>query len=79
MPHCQQIDSDSPQGKRTIKNLIALKAQLQMAGVSAALPQKNIDEPLLLATWNIRGFDRPAYSYGVQTIFLANREATSNH
>jgi hypothetical protein len=32
MPHYQLIDSDTPQGKRTIKNLIALKAQFQMAG-----------------------------------------------
>lgn len=79
MPHYQQIDSDTAQGKRTIKNLIALKAQFQMAGVSAALPQKSFDETLLLATWNIREFDRPAYSYGVQTTFLASREATSNY
>jgi exonuclease III len=48
---------DTPTGKRTAQRLLALKEQL--AG-DDGVPAKR-EDTLLLATWNIREFDSPAY------------------
>ncbi len=56
MPSYQQLSSANPEGKRTLERIIALRKKLK-----AEIPKKQMDETLLLATWNIREFDSPAY------------------
>lgn len=55
MPFYNEIDVNTPEGKRTAERLLALKQALR------DIPTKTVDETLLLATWNIRDFDKPAY------------------
>jgi len=55
MPFYNKIDSHTAAGKRTIKRLLELKEGL------ADIPEKTVDKNLLLATWNIRDFDKPTY------------------
>ncbi|MFN8254907.1 MAG: endonuclease/exonuclease/phosphatase family protein [Bacteroidales bacterium] len=52
--HIKQIQ-DPVEKERTINGLLNLKAGLK------SIPKKNIDENLIIATWNIREFDSPAY------------------
>ena len=56
MPFYYKIDKNTDSGKRTAKGLLALQEQLE-----AEIPKKTVDDNLLLATWNIREFDSPAY------------------
>ncbi len=59
MPFYNTIDPDSPAGGRTLERLIALRAQLR-----DEIPQRTLRETLLLATWNLRDFDKPAVIHG---------------
>jgi exonuclease III len=56
MPFYQNIKPNSKEGKRTIDRLLKLRQKLQ-----AEIPEKKLESNLLLATWNIREFDSPAY------------------
>ena len=51
MPDYKNIDSNTPEGRRTANNLLTLKVELDNA-----IPSKTVDSTLLLATWNIREF-----------------------
>ena len=55
MPFYFGVNNKSKAGKRTLQNLLSLKQALK------EIPEKSVDEKLLLATWNIRDFDKPAY------------------
>ncbi|MCA9123552.1 MAG: endonuclease/exonuclease/phosphatase family protein [Planctomycetaceae bacterium] len=55
MPFYQRINTKTKCGKRTARRLMRLKDALSV------IPTKTVDERLLLATWNIRDFDKPAY------------------
>ncbi|MDQ8187046.1 endonuclease/exonuclease/phosphatase family protein [Pelagicoccus sp. SDUM812002] len=55
MPFYQDLDPSTPSGKRTAERLIILKEALK------EIPEKTVDSTLLVATWNIRDFDKPAY------------------
>ena len=55
MPFYQRIDTASTEGKRTAERLLKLKDALTV------IPSKTVDDRLLLATWNIRDFDKPVY------------------
>lgn len=55
MPFYHRINANSSEGQRTIDRLLALKTALK------EIPEKTVDETLLLATWNLRDFDKPAY------------------
>lgn len=55
MPFYNTLSTDTPEGRRTAKRLLKLKQAL------TSIPEKAVDETLLLATWNIRDFDKPAY------------------
>lgn len=57
MPFYNRIDTKTPEGMRTAKRLIDLRQGLD------SIPEKTVDDTLLLATWNIRDFDKPAYGY----------------
>lgn len=52
MPFYYEIDETLPEERRTARRLVELRAKLD-----AKLPERNIYESLLLATWNIREFD----------------------
>ena len=55
MPFYDKLDVSTPEGKRTAERLLKLKSALDV------IPAKTVDETLLLGTWNIRDFDKPAY------------------
>ena len=55
MPFYQTIEQDTPCGQRTIEKLLILKEALN------EIPKKTDDETLLLATWDIRDFDKASY------------------
>ncbi len=55
MPFYQNINAKTEAGKRTAERLLILKEAL------SEIPAKTVDDRLLLATWNIRDFDKPAY------------------
>jgi endonuclease/exonuclease/phosphatase family metal-dependent hydrolase len=55
MPFYNRIDASTLEGRRTAERLLNLKIALD------AIPDKTVDENLLLCTWNIRDFDKPAY------------------
>ena len=56
MPFYQDIDPKDPHSPRMLERLLALRQQLD-----AEVPTRTQFETLLLATWNIREFDSPAY------------------
>ncbi len=56
MPSYQDIDPTTPEGQRTVERLLALRQSLD-----CRIPKRTLNETLLLATWNIREFDGPAY------------------
>lgn len=51
MPDYKSIASDTPEGRRTARNLIKLKFELDNT-----VPARTVDSTLLLGTWNIREF-----------------------
>ncbi len=55
MPFYNAIDINTKQGRRTAQRLLKLKEGL------SSIPGKTVDDRLLLATWNIRDFDKSAY------------------
>ncbi|MDF1555314.1 MAG: endonuclease/exonuclease/phosphatase family protein [Deferrisomatales bacterium] len=57
MPDYSHLTTATAQSTRTIERLLALRQQFRSDGV----PARTLDEKLLLATWNIRDFDKPAY------------------
>lgn len=58
MPFYRPIDATTPPGLRTARNLLALREALR-----DAVPERTQSETLLLATWNVRDFDKPQYGY----------------
>ena len=50
------IDNETEDGRRTARNLLALKEKL-----AAEIPRRTVSDTLLLATWNIREFDSAKY------------------
>lgn len=57
MPFYQQINPQTSAGKRTLERLLALRKALKQQQI----PQRTLQETLLLATWNIRDFDKATY------------------
>jgi exonuclease III len=64
MPFYHYINPGSTSGKRTVERLLALRQQLDRQ-----IPKRSLSENLLLATWNIREFDSPAYGRRVPEAF----------
>jgi len=66
MPIYYSIDGRKENEKRIAEGLLRLKA----AVVTAKIPKRNIDDTLLLGTWNIREFDSSKYGVrGKEPIF----------
>lgn len=64
MPFYQDLDAATPEGKRIIERLLALRKQLDRD-----VPPRTFQESLILATWNIREFDSPAYGDRIPEAF----------
>ncbi len=58
MPFYQKLDPSSEEGKRTVDRLIRLRRSLR-----EQIPTRTQSKTLLLATWNLRDFDKPIYGY----------------
>ena len=56
MPFYNRIDPTTREGERTLERLLALRRQLE-----EEVPARTLKETLLVATWNIRDFDKSAY------------------
>ena len=64
MPFYNKINQYKEEGKRTLKNLIALRKKLDKE-----IPGRNLDSSIILATWNIREFDSPSFSERMDEAF----------
>lgn len=73
MPFYQYIQAGTPAGKRTLQRLLALRQKLK-----AEVPTKQLESNLLLATWNIREFDSPAYGERLLESFYYIAEIVSH-
>ena len=56
MPFYHRLNSQTAEGKRTLSRLLDLRASLK-----DKIPRRTLHETLLLATWNIRDFDKSTY------------------
>lgn len=72
MPFYYKIDSRKPEGRRTAERLLLLRHHL-----AAQIPRRTLNDTLLLATWNIREFDSPAYGERVPEAFYYIAEILS--
>lgn len=61
MPFYHRIDGNTEEGRRILSRLLELRA-----GLDQHIPDRTFSETLLLATWNIRDFDKPAYGPRVE-------------
>ncbi|MBU0654449.1 MAG: endonuclease/exonuclease/phosphatase family protein [Gammaproteobacteria bacterium] len=64
MPFYDQIDERTLEGKRTLEGLERLRRQLDdpdEGSGTVKIPPRNLNDTLLLATWNIREFDSTTY------------------
>ena len=72
MPFYQDLDPNTVDGKRTIEKLIKLRYTLK-----EQVPTRTQSKTLLLATWNIRDFDKPTYGYRLEEAFYYIAEMVS--
>lgn len=56
MPSYRELRPDTAEGQRILERLLLLRRQLDRD-----VPARSFQDTLLLATWNIREFDAPAY------------------
>ena len=56
MPNYRDIDENTDYGRRTLERLLALRKEL-----ADKIPKRTLHENLLIATWNIRDFDKPTF------------------
>ena len=61
MPFYNYINPKTADGHRTLERLEVLRKQLK-----SEIPVRTLNNTLLLATWNIRDFDKPAYGERLQ-------------
>jgi len=73
MPFYYTIQNETEDGRRTARNLLALKEKL-----AAEIPRRTVSDTLLLATWNIREFDSAKYGSRVNEAFHYIAEIVSH-
>jgi hypothetical protein len=73
LPFYKKIDENTPGGKRTLERLLSLRA-----GLDQEIPKRTLYQNLLLATRNIRDFDKPAYGEQVDEAFYYIAEISSH-
>ncbi len=72
MPYYQGLKEPTPDNKRIVERLLDLRAHLK------EIPERTLDKTLLLATWNIREFDSPAYGTRLAESFYYIAEIISH-
>lgn len=72
MPFYQNIRANTLNGKRTIDRLLKLRTKLKNE-----IPEKHLESNLIIASWNIREFDSPAYGDRVDEAFYYIAEIIS--
>ncbi len=72
MPFYQNINSNTTVGKRTIDRLLKLRTKLKNE-----IPEKHLESNVIIASWNIREFDSPAYGDRVDECFYYIAEIIS--
>src|SRR4030095_16999037 len=72
MPFYQNIKTETQEGKRTIGKLLNLREKLRNE-----VPEKHLESNLIIATWNIREFDSPAYGERADEAFYYIAEIIS--
>lgn len=72
MPFYKDIDANTAEGRRTVERVLQLRQQLD-----ESVPEKSAEKRLLLATWNIREFDSPAYGERLTEAFYYIAEIIS--
>jgi exonuclease III len=72
MPFYQNINADTADGRRTIDRLLKLREKLRVE-----IPEKHMESNLIIASWNIREFDSPAYGDRVEEAFYYIAEIVS--
>jgi len=72
MPFYQDIDPSTPVGRRILSRLLMLREKLYQE-----VPEKKLESNLLIATWNIREFDSPAYGERLEESFYYIAEIVS--
>ena len=73
MPFYRPLSPDSKEGKRTIERLLELRKKL-----GQQIPKQTLDETILLATWNIRDFDKPAFGQRLEESYYYIAEIISH-
>lgn len=53
MPFYKKLSPKNKEGKRTLQRLLELREQ-----INTEIPRRTLDKTLLVATWNIRDFDK---------------------
>ena len=64
MPSYKDLSPDTVEGRRTLERLLVLRRQLDRD-----IPARTFQDTLLLATWNIREFDSPAYGLRIEEAY----------
>lgn len=73
MSSYQELTKDTQEDRRTIERLLELRSAIQNE-----VPNRTLNETLLLATWNIRDFDKPAYGKRLDESFYYIAEIISH-
>jgi hypothetical protein len=73
MPSYQEIPEGTEESKRTLERLLELRSAMRNE-----VPMRTLEETLLLATWNIRDFDKPAYGRRLEEAFYYIAEVISH-
>lgn len=73
MPFYKKIIEDTAAGKRTLERLLNLRQ-----GLRGQIPNRTLKENLLLATWNIRDFDKPVYGERIEEAYYYIAEIISH-
>ncbi|MCB0846062.1 MAG: endonuclease/exonuclease/phosphatase, partial [Bacteroidetes bacterium] len=65
MQSFQSINSQTKEGLRTLDRLLTLRLHLDQQ-----IPQRNLEDTLILGTWNIREFDSPSFGKRIDEAML---------
>ena len=73
MPFYRELSRTTKEGKRTLERLLELRRKL-----SEDIPARTLDNTILLATWNIRDFDKPTYGKRLEESYYYIAEIVSH-
>jgi len=73
MPFYRDLNPATEEGKRTLVRLLELRKSL-----AAQIPPRTLDNTILLATWNIRDFDKPTFGRRLEESYYYIAEIISH-